>query len=230
MEYKIFRKTDYLFTIICAFYFIGMAIQNDALQFFFKPLLVTSLLIQFLLVTKSASVSLKKWITLALLFSIAGDTLLMFANRDELFFMLGLIAFLIAHIFYIVCFHLIRTKEGIGGKWYVAIIVAAYYLLLISFLSPYLGALKYPVKIYGFVISFMLLIAMHLYDLKDNRTAQYILTGAVLFVVSDSILAINKFYQAYAWGGWAIMVTYILAQRLLVNGAIRYIMNKTSTS
>ncbi|HMR85044.1 MAG TPA: lysoplasmalogenase [Niabella sp.] len=218
------KHWSYIFLAVVAGYFAGMAISNDVLLLIFKPLLVTSLLGYFISSTIQVSSTLKKWIIGALLFSIAGDTLLMFANNNELFFILGLIAFLIAHIFYIVCFHTIRTKEGITGKWYAAIIVAVYYFLIINFLLPHLGGLKYAVIIYGLVISFMLLIAMHLYDLKDNLTARYILTGAILFVVSDSVLAINKFYQPYTWGGWAIMITYTMAQWLLVKGCVRYIL------
>lgn len=214
---------SYIFLAVAACYFAGMALHSDKLQFIFKPLLVTALLGYFVTATKGVSSYLKKWIIGALLFSIAGDTLLMFANNDEAFFIMGLAAFLIAHVFYILCFHKIRTKEGIAGKWYVAIIIAIYYFLIINFLLPQLGSLKYPVMVYGMVISFMLLITMHLYDLKDNLTARYLLTGAILFVVSDSILAINKFYQSYTWGSWAIMATYVLAQWLLVKGCVRYI-------
>ncbi len=217
----------YIFLAVVVSYFAGMFISNEVLLFIFKPLLVISLLGYFISSTIQVPSTLKKWIIGALLFSIAGDTLLMFANYNELFFILGLVAFLIAHIFYIVCFHTIRTKESIAGKWYVAIIVAVYYFLIMNFLLPHLGGLKYPVIVYGLVISFMLLVAMHLYDLKDNLTARYLLTGAILFVVSDSVLAINKFYQPYAWGGWAIMITYTLAQWLLVKGCVRIVNIRT---
>lgn len=216
-------KPAYIFGIVTFAYFIGMAFEQDTIQLIFKPLLASSLLLYFIATTKRVISTLKKWIAAALVFSIAGDTLLMFANTNELFFILGLCAFLVAHLFYIYTFHEIRTQRQIMGKWYVAIIVAIYYFLIINLLLPYLGGLKYPVIVYGLVISFMLLVAMHLYDLKDNLTARYLLTGAILFVVSDSVLAINKFYQPYPWGGWAIMVTYVLAQWLLVKGLSRYI-------
>ncbi len=213
----------YIFLLITCAYFTGMALQNEVLLLIFKPLLVTSLLGYFVSATAGVSSSLKTWVIGALVFSIAGDSLLMFSNRNELYFILGLIAFLIAHIFYIICFHTIRTKEDINGKWYVAIIVVVYYILIINFLLPHLGALKYPVLIYGLVISFMLLVAIHLYDLRDNLTARFLLTGAILFVLSDSVLAINKFYKPFSWGGWAIMLTYTLAQWMLVKGCVRYI-------
>jgi len=216
----------FIFVLAIAGYFTGMALQLETAMLISKPLLATSLLGYFLSATNGINSSLKKWIIAALLFSVTGDSLLMLANDQELYFVLGLAAFLIAHIFYILCFHSIRTIEGIAGKWYVAIIVAIYYFLIIHFLLPHLGALKYPVILYGLVISFMLLIAMHLYELKDAATAKFLLTGAVLFVVSDSVLAINKFYQPTAWGGWVVMITYVMAQWMLVQGVVRYIQNK----
>jgi len=47
--------------------------------------------------------------------------------------------------------------------------------------------------------------------------------GAVLFIMSDSILAINKFYQSFEVAGLGIMLTYGMAQLFIVEGAARYI-------
>ena len=216
--------TIIIFLAVVVIYFAGMLLKNDTLQLIFKPIIISSLLVHFLVTTKNIATPYKKWITGALLFSIAGDTLLQFTTTNELFFLLGLSAFLIAHIFYIICFHQIKIKETIEGKWQWAVIVAIYYFFIISILLPHLGEMKIPVLVYGLVISFMLLVAMHLYDLEDNKTARYILTGALLFVASDSVLAINKFYHAFALGGWMIMVTYVGAQLMLLTGLVRLIL------
>ncbi|MCF3111172.1 lysoplasmalogenase [Niabella sp. CC-SYL272] len=211
------------FICVVVLYFLAMALQNDALQFLLKPLLVSTLLGGFISATAGSGSPFKKWVVGALVCSVGGDTLLMFANDNERYFILGLVCFLIAHIFYILCFHFIKVKASISGKWYTAIIVGVYYFFIMSFLLPHLGVLKIPVLIYGVVISFMLLLAMHLYDLPNHKTARIILTGAVFFAVSDSVLAVNKFHHPVAWGGWAIMGTYTLAQWLLTRGMTRYI-------
>lgn len=220
------KLTTLLFCIVTVAYFVGMALQSDTIMFICKPLLVTSLLAYFISETNGAEPGLRILVVLALVFSIAGDTLLMFANHDELFFLLGLSAFLLAHVFYIITFHKIKVKENIEGRWPWAIVVAIYYFFIISILMPHLAEMKIPVLVYGLVISFMLLVAMLLYDLEDNKTARYILTGAILFVVSDSVLAINKFYKPFETAGWIIMITYISAQYLLVKGLVRYINSK----
>ena len=49
------------------------------------------------------------------------------------------------------------------------------------------------------------------------------MTGALLFVLSDSVLAINKFYQSFEAAGVVVMTTYGLAQLFITEGAIRYI-------
>lgn len=219
MRKNIFQKLFLLVTIV---YFTGMALQNEAILLICKPLLVTSLLFHFIAATKNHPSTLKIYIIAALVFSIAGDTLLMFVNQNERFFLLGLSAFLLAHIFYIICFHKIKTKEQVAGKWQWSIIVLIYYFFIISFLMPHLGGMKIPVLVYGLVISFMLFTAMLLYDLNDNKTARYLLTGALLFVISDSVLAINKFYRPLAFSGWMIMTTYVLAQWMLVRGLVLY--------
>lgn len=49
------------------------------------------------------------------------------------------------------------------------------------------------------------------------------LAGAALFVLSDSVLAINKFYQSFELAGLLIMLTYGAAQYFIVKGAIEYL-------
>lgn len=187
------------------------------------PLLV----LFFIFNTISFSSSLKKWIVIALLFSWLGDILLMFESANSNFFIFGLIAFLLAHIFYIVLFDQVRLREKFKQSLFPLLPIAVYYILLISLLQPNLGGMQKPVSIYGLVISIMLSFAIDLWKLKDKTTAFLIIFGAVLFITSDSLLAINKFYKQFEYAGIAVMSTYGLAQLLITVGATRYI---TSTS
>ena len=169
---------------------------------------------------------MKKWILAALFFSWAGDGLLLFEEKDKLFFLAGLSAFLLAHVFYIIFFHTVRVRENIKANGWLLLIVVLYYALLMWVLSPWLGDMKIPVRIYGIVISFMFMLAMHLLELKNKIAGRYMMGGALLFIVSDSLLAINKFYQEFEGAGIAIMLTYGVAQFLITVGAIRYIRGK----
>src|SRR5204862_2544366 len=90
-----------LFIVILLTDLFAVYTSNGILRYISKPLLMPLLLVFFILQTKFFASSLKKWVVLALLFSWGGDVLLMFESMNGNFFILGLVAFLIAHIFYI---------------------------------------------------------------------------------------------------------------------------------
>lgn len=196
---------------------------NETLRYITKPLLMPLLIFLFISLTTGFTSSLKKWIILALLFSWAGDVLLMFESTNGNFFIFGLAAFLIAHIFYILFYEGIIRKEGLGKNYWWFIPVVIYYIALIYILSPNLGDMVWPVRIYGIVICYMLIQALQAGRIKDLGAATLMIGGAVLFISSDSILAINKFYEPFEFAGIAIMLTYGIAQLLITLGALRYI-------
>lgn len=201
----------------------GIYLDNEALKYFSKPLLVILLIAYFLLQTRIWNDSLKQWIITALFFSWVGDILLMFQEKDQIFFLLGLSSFLLSQIFYIKFFHSVRVRENIKSSILLFFIVVIYYAGLIFLLSPYLGKMKLPVQIYGIVISFMFLLALHMLFIKNKTAGRMMMNGALLFVLSDSILAINKFFQPFEMAGIIIMLTYGIAQLLITEGAIKYI-------
>ncbi|MGQ0738128.1 MAG: lysoplasmalogenase [Bacteroidota bacterium] len=215
----------------------GILLKSELLQYICKPLIVLSLFGWFVTETSRSKVKFIKWILAALFFSWAGDILLMFQEKITDFFLFGLTAFLLAHIFYIIFFHQVRTREGVKGKLFLLLPVALYFAGLILWLSPYLGDMTLPVRIYGIVISFMLMLALHMLYIKNKPAGKQLMAGAALFVVSDSILAINKFYLPFAGvnnfiieaAGIIIMLTYGLAQFFIVKGAASYIRSANSS-
>jgi uncharacterized membrane protein YhhN len=57
---------------------------------------------------------------------------------------------------------------------------------------------------------------------KVNRASYYlVLTGAILFVISDSAIAVNKFSHHFESSGIVIMSAYIIAQFLIITGYIK---------
>lgn len=196
---------------------------NESLRYITKPVLMPLLIAFFTFQTKDFASSLKKWVTLALIFSWAGDVLLMFESTNSNFFIFGLVAFLIAHIFYILFYEKVIRNEGLRKNYWWFLPVIIYYIALIYILSPNLGDMKWPVRIYGIVISYMLIQALQTGGIKNFAAATLMIAGAVLFITSDSILAINKFYESFEYAGIAIMLTYGIAQLLITLGAVRYI-------
>lgn len=215
-----------LFLITLGLHIAGMYWPLGLLEMITKPLLLLILINWFITATNNFYSTNKKWITLALCFSWLGDVLLMFQSRSSMFFLLGLSAFLIAHIFYIIFFHKIKVAEGVKSKGFLLLPVVVYYAVLIAVLYPYLADMKVPVPVYGLVISFMLLLALHMLFIRNRKAGQLMTAGAILFVISDSALAINKFYQPFEASGFVIMLTYGLAQLFIVLGAIHYIVKK----
>ena len=212
-----------LFIIVLAGDIVGMQLQNTLLQTIFKPLIIPMLIGYFNSQVKDITQGLAKWVLFALIFSLAGDLLLMFQAKKEIFFLLGLASFLIAHIFYIIFFYHVRVQENVKSNPWLLVIVVVYYATLISWLSPFLGEMKLPVRIYGIVISIMFMLAMHMLYIKNKVAGKWMMWGALLFVISDSVLAINKFYQSFEAANVIIMLTYGLAQLFIVKGAASYI-------
>ena len=109
------KKEFWLFVFIIALSAdIGFILSElNSLRLFSKPLIVISLLVYFISKTASATSRLRTLIIAALVFSLLGDVLLLFEANDPLFFIMGLLAFLLAHIFYIIAFNNLRKREGI---------------------------------------------------------------------------------------------------------------------
>ena len=212
-----------LFAVVLMGDLVGIQLQQKGLQFVFKPLIIPVLFGYLDAQTKSLTTGLGKWISAALFFSLLGDTLLMFDERDPIFFMLGLAAFLIAHIFYILFFYKVRVREPVKLKPGLGGVVLVYYTALIILLYPHLADMKIPVLVYGLVISIMFMLAMHMLFIKNIPAGKWMMVGALLFVISDSTLAINKFYKPFEAAGVLIILTYGLAQLFIVEGAGRYI-------
>ena len=212
-----------LFALVLLIDLVAVYLNNESVRFITKPLLMPLLAIYLLQQTSSATSSLKVWIFLALFFSWVGDILLLFEERGSNFFLFGLSAFLVAQVFYIVFFHNIRMREYIRGNALLLLLVIVYYSILVSVLSPYLGNMRLPVRIYGVVLSFMVMLAMHTMLGKNKKAALWMMMGAILFVTSDSLLAFNKFFSSFNYAGLIIMLTYGLAQLFITVGAVKYI-------
>jgi len=155
----------------------------------------------------------------------------MFTDKGKLYFILGLIAFLMSHITYIVLFNKQLKTENLKSKFVLLIgigLILTYLVALLSLLLPSLGDLKIPVIIYALVISTMLLFAFKGSLHWKNPANIYVLLGAIIFVCSDSILAINKFYIALPNASFWIMFTYLTAQFCIVSCIL--CLNKSKTA
>ena len=203
------------------FYLVITALNQEAIARFLKPFLLPLLLVA---VYNSPAFTTKKLLLTALTFSWIGDVILLFADQGEIYFILGLVAFLVSHVFYIVLFSkqviskTIKNKISFGAG--IGLIVI-YFLMMISTLAPKLGSLTVPVVIYAIVISTMLFYALKGSFQWNTIPYQSVLIGAVFFISSDSILAFNKFDQPIPYASFLIMITYLAAQFCIVWGILK---------
>ena len=193
-------------------------------RLFTKPLLII-LLFAFFIISSKAFSPLRYYIAAALFFSWLGDVFLLLEDKGAAWFMAGLGSFLLAHIMYIVFFIQTRRRQAAPAKWNLPVIVliGLYAVLLLGFLLPYIGNLQIPVAIYAFTIAIMMATALHAFDHSNIYAGRYCIAGAALFLCSDSLLAVNKFYYSFPAAGVWVMATYGLAQFAIVKGSLLYL-------
>ena len=150
----------------------------------------------------------KHAIITGLVFSLAGDVFLMLpADR----FVAGLVAFLMAHLFYIAAF----ASEISALIWWPLVPVVIYGIVIYTILAPSLGKLKLPVLAYIVVIMIMAWLAWERWGQTGSSGALLASVGAVLFVISDTILALNRFRGAFKLARVLKLTTYFAAQWLI---------------
>lgn len=218
MRNAVFFKIYIVFSIL---YLIVLFIGHENLDLYLKPALIPLLGFGVYFHPKFLS---RRILLNALIFSWIGDVILIFADIAEIYFILGLVSFLIAHITYCVLFNkqiigeiqINKVLFGLGS-----LVIAFYLTAIILVLMPNLGDLKIPVIVYAAVISTMLLFAFNGYLIWKKPGALYIFLGAITFVISDSILAFDKFHAPIEKSSFFIMLSYLVAQYLIVVGIIR---------
>lgn len=213
----------YLFVAVSAVELVSIAADWSVIHMSVKPLIMLSLIGYYL-----ASVKVRSNVFVrALFFSWAGDVLLIFVSRSETFFMAGLVAFLISHVLYILAYRQHKTSDtghGLLGtqkvRYSLPIILIGTGLLVV--LYPTLGALRLPVMLYATVLIIMVMSALFRYGFTTSSGFWMVFCGALLFLISDSLLALNKFWSPLPAAGLLIMSTYASAQFLITEGIIRH--------
>ncbi|PKB18092.1 lysoplasmalogenase [Flavobacterium sp. 5] len=217
-------KSSLLLKIYLGFTILYLAIlffNIEGFDFFMKPLLLPILLATVAILENFPT---KKILLIALTFSWIGDIILLFADKGELYFIFGLVAFLISHIVYIILFSKQERTRTITNKkvFFIGFLAILFYFsCMISVLFPKLGPLTIPVVVYAIVITTMLFIAFKGSLEWAIPANNYILLGAILFVSSDSILAFNKFYEPITHASFYIMITYCMAQYFIATGILK---------
>jgi uncharacterized membrane protein YhhN len=204
---------------------IGQLFGLNEVHHIVKPLLMIFLGLYYFF---SAGERRSTIVLLAILFSFLGDSFLLYERKNGMYFILGLLSFLIAHVFYILAFRQNRFDAVDGeqletvqkARMAFPVILASTGLVVV--LYPRLGDLRFPVVVYAAVLMFMVLNALFRFQRTSLKSFWLAFPGAILFLLSDSILAINKFLQPVGHAGLWIMSLYLAGQFLIVEGLLKH--------
>ncbi|MFC6279649.1 MULTISPECIES: lysoplasmalogenase family protein [Polaromonas] len=191
------------------------ALGLTGLHHVMKPL---ALLIAIVLVASRARPPAAKgrfdaFLLAALAASLAGDVLLMFPA----YFIPGLLAFLVAHLFFIALFH--QGVAWFPSRRILGLTLAAG-LAMYAFLWPHLSpVLKGAVAAYVLVIALMAAQTMGRALVLRDKASITVAIGAGFFMLSDALLATNRFVQPLPLAQLWVLGTYYVAQILIASHA-----------
>lgn len=213
-----------IFFVVSIGELLSVAVGSEKGQWIFKPLIMVVLGFYYYQGAAKNNTSANS-VMAAILFSFLGDVSLMFQGENEIYFMGGLGSFMLAHVCYIIAYYQhkhVKEDAGLNGiqKFRFALPIVLAGTGLIAILFAHLGALKIPVTIYAIVLIVMVLQALFRYGYTNAVSFWYVLVGALLFMISDAMIAINKFLFQFELSGLAIMLTYMLAQYFIIRGLL----------
>jgi len=149
----------------------------------------------------------------ALLFSGIGDILLEIGGKRM--FLYGLGTFMAAHLFYIAAFFRRPLQKG-AGRLSAAGMIAAFGVGMGFVLLPNLAGMATPIAGYLFIIC-----AMGIAAALGRDNPGIVLAGACIFILSDAIIAVNRFLAPVPASSFWVMTTYYAAQSLIVAGVAK---------
>ena len=205
------RKILLAFIILFGLYYIFFFSHIDQrLTLIFK--IIPMILIIFMAATAKVQ-SIKKYqllIIIGLVFCMIGDYTLQW-------FLIGLTSFLIGHIFYIFAFS--STSEQPVPKWAKGILLL-YGALMGIWIASTVFKSGETVLTFAVLAYISIILTMGWTAIRTRST--FAIIGAILFIVSDSYLAVNKFVMPLPFSHEVIMLTYYCAQLLIALSIVQY--------
>jgi uncharacterized membrane protein YhhN len=208
------------YAVVGAANVVGEVTDTAVLADVTKPLLMP-LLLAWVLASASRGSGVDRvlrWLIVGIVAAWLGDLLLM--GDGDLWFALGLVAFLVMQLCYLRAITAI-PGPGLVRAWKIALIpYVLLWLGLNALVLPGAGDMRVPVVVYSTVIIVTALAALDLVLRVPRPLGWRVAFGALVFVVSDALIAMTAFgplSAAPAWSG-IIMATYVIAQAMIVTG------------
>jgi uncharacterized membrane protein YhhN len=209
-----------LLIAIAALELTGRITGNINLEYPVKPLIMIWMAIYFLRYRRKRDFTIP--VLSAFFFSWLGDIFLMFSHRGDHFFYAGVGGFFLAQISYIYTFSKFSeySRKGyLQENLIIAFLFLGYAAGILYLLYPMLEGLMKPIIIvYALSLIGMSMTALNRNGRVNRMSYLLVFIGSVLFVLSDSMLALDRFYTEIPMAGFWIMLTYISAQYLIMRG------------
>lgn len=207
-----------IYALIGAANVLGHYLGYPEMVKFSKPMLMPALIF-FVYSQAKGHVTLRiLLLSVALVFSFLGDLALM--QEEKMYFMLGLGAFLVTQALYTFIYFK-STFQKPEFRLMALLPILTFTIFLLAILVPTVpGDMQIPIVVYALVITAMACMARLRLGLTSNNSYQWVMMGSMLFVVSDSCIAIDKFFRPIPYDSVIIMGTYIIAQLLIVRGVL----------
>lgn len=190
------------------------------LHYAVKPIATLVLVVFFCLTTKLKGRFHQRMFT-GLVFALAGDTLLLLLKYNPSYFLIGLAAFVVCHLFYIGAFYLdfLSAKEldKKGARIAIAVCTVAFTAFYL-YLRPHLPLLKLPVLICIFIGALLTMMASFRNQRVNTLSFKLILAGVIFFILTDALMAQYHFIAAFPNAELLMSATYMIAQYLIVIG------------
>lgn len=207
-----------IFLLVLLMHCLSIQVEMTQIRNTTKIILVPLLMIH-LLINRSLRV-LGYLPLIALLFSWIGDILLL--GDEPAFFLSGMIAFVMTHVCYSFTFLKIKQVTPKDRSYFVFPLLGLllFSLLVFFYLKDDLGSYLLPILLYMVFISLMASLAIHTRtNVKVQTLSLYtFIPGALLFVLSDALLAVNMFKMQHIVIEVLVMLTYGLAQFFITRG------------
>ncbi|MCF8358443.1 MAG: lysoplasmalogenase [Prolixibacteraceae bacterium] len=218
------KKIDYkIFLLIFVADLVAIALHLHVMEQIVKPLILIWIMVVFIRNARAGHPVFKTAIA-AFALSLIGDVLLMLPSQSGIFFLAGMGAFFVSHLFFILTFTRTNSRESqlITRKPVVFLPVILTGIVLYLLLFPHLDlVMKIAVLGYAIAITGMVFTALNRKGRVGYMSFLLLFIGAVLFFISDSLLAVNKFWYSIPASGIMIMSTYMAAQFLIMLGLVR---------
>lgn len=224
-----------LFWLVAVIDVIAIIIEAQQLERLVKPALMGTLILYFIGKGQNVPAGLTVLMVAALLFALLGDVFMFLNSSNPLYLAYGMAAFMVMHLLYIILFNVAYVrryrKKVVVRRPILALPIIIYSAIIFDALilkGDYQSPQSWfsPVLAYGLYILIICLMGLSAQNrVMKTTTVSFweVFGGVLLFMLSDTLIAFREFmHWELLFGDALIMITYILAQYLIVRGIIRH--------